>query len=202
MKISTPLHLPLMVALLASVLALSACKDTADKPGGTAELPARTTPVSLEAIAAEARGFSFGAPMSARTVYVFFDPQCPHCAVLWNQAKPLKAQARFIWIPVSLLNGSSGPQGAALLAAADPVAAMDAHEASMSRKGGGIAATGDLDALKKAVETNTKLLDKYQFNSVPTIVARHATTGALVVKEGALPTAELAAALGLQAPGN
>lgn len=202
MKNSTSLRLPLIAALLASVMALSACKDAADKPGGTAELPARTTPVSLEAIAADARGFTVGAAMSARTVYVFFDPQCPHCTLLWEQAKPLKAQAKFIWIPVGLLNASSGPQGAAIMAAADPVAAMDAHEASMKRKGGGISVSGDLDALKKAVETNTKLLDKYQFNSVPTIVARHATTGALVVKEGALPTAQLAEALGLQVPGS
>jgi thiol:disulfide interchange protein DsbG len=201
MKTSNLSNLPLMAALLASVLCLSACKDVADKPAGTAELPARTTPVSIETIAADARGFTVGAPMSARTVYVFFDPQCPHCATLWKEAKPLKAQAKFIWIPVGLLNGSSTPQGAALLAAADPVAAMDAHEASMSNKGGGITATGDLDALKKAVETNTKLMDKYQFNSVPTIIAKHAVTGARVGKEGALPTAELAAALGLQAPG-
>ena len=30
--------------------------------------------------------------------YVFFDPQCPHCAVLWKSARPLKSQARFVWI--------------------------------------------------------------------------------------------------------
>ena len=51
---------------------------------------AATVPVSLAAIEAEARGFTVGSPMSARTVYVFFDPQCPHCAALWEAAKPLK----------------------------------------------------------------------------------------------------------------
>lgn len=190
-------RLTLAATLLACLFALSACKDKVDKPGGTAELPARTTPVSVEAIASEARGFTVGAQMSARTIYVFFDPQCPHCAVLWNEAKPLKSQAKFIWIPVGLLNASSAPQGAAILAAADPVAAMDAHEASMRSKSGGISATGDLDTLKKAVELNTKLLDRYQFSSVPTIIGKNAITGDLVIKEGALPTAQLADAFGL-----
>ncbi|MES2976138.1 MAG: thioredoxin fold domain-containing protein [Pseudomonadota bacterium] len=190
----------LAAALLSSVLALAACKDGADKPAGSVPAAARTTPVSIAEIAAEARGFTAGQPMSARTVYVFFDPQCPHCAILWNSAKPLKSQAKFVWIPVGLLNGSSAPQGAALLASTDPVAAMDAHERSMSEKGGGISATGDLDAMKAAVVANTKLLDRYQFNSVPTIVANNAITGALVVKEGALPTDQLAELLGLQVP--
>jgi thiol:disulfide interchange protein DsbG len=35
---------------------------------------------------------------------------------------------------------------------------------------------------------------------VPSIVAKHAQTGAVVVHEGALPTADLAGLLGLSAP--
>ncbi len=194
----------LLTALLSSVLLLAGCKKGADKPEGnvTPSATASTSGVSTDAIAKEARGFTVGSPMSARTVYVFFDPQCPHCAVLWDEAKPLKSQAKFVWIPVGLLNGNSTSQGAALLAASDPAAAMDAHEASMKAKQGGILATGDLDTQKAAITANTKLMDKFQFNSVPTIVANHASTGVLVVREGALPTAQLAEALGLKAPGN
>ncbi|MBI2771504.1 MAG: thioredoxin fold domain-containing protein [Burkholderiales bacterium] len=179
----------------ACLLGLAACKDSA------APASAETaTPVSTAAIAAEAKGFAVGATMSARTVYVFFDPQCPHCAALWVAAKPLKSQARFIWIPVGLLNASSTTQGAALLAAADPVAAMDRHEESMRTQQGGIKAEGDLTAQKAAVAANTHLLNKFGFASVPTIVGTHAQSGALVKQEGAMPTAALAALLGLQAP--
>ena len=78
-----------------------------------------------------AKGFTVGSEMTVRRVFVFFDPQCPHCAELWQAAKPLKSQARFVWIPVGVMNEASTAQGAALLAAPDPVAAMDAHEASM-----------------------------------------------------------------------
>lgn len=189
----------LTAALLASALALSACKD-APGPAGSATGQAAATPVSVAAIAAEAKGFSVGPAMSARTVYVFFDPQCPHCATLWQAAKPLKNQARFIWIPVGLINATSTAQGAALLAAADPVATMDQHETSLLARQGGISAMGDLDAQKAVVAANTQLMTRFGFASVPTIVGTHAQTGALVTQEGAVPTAELARLLGLPLP--
>lgn len=186
----------LITALLGA--SLVACKD-APAPSST---PASSSAqaVSVEAIAAEAKGFTVGSEMSVRRVYVFFDPQCPHCAALWKAAKPLKSQARFIWIPVGLLNANSSIQGAAILASADPIAAMDQHEASMSAKQGGITATGDIEAQKAQVAANTALMNRYSFSSVPVVVAKHAVSGELVVREGSMPTAALATALGLQVP--
>ena len=182
--------------LIAATLALAGCNDA---PSG-APAKAGSMPVSIAAIATEAKGFTVGTPMSARTVYVFFDAQCPHCAVLWQAAKPLKSQAKFVWIPVGLINPSSTAQGATLLAAKDPAALMDEHETSMLDKRGGISAGSDIDAQKAAVAKNTELMTRFGFASVPSIVATHAQSGALVSREGGLPTAELAAFLGLQAP--
>lgn len=192
-------RLPRRSLLLATLSAgvLAACKE-APAPGGGGKEAA--VPVSVAAVAAEAKGFTVGSEMSVRRVFVFFDPQCPHCAALWQAAKPLKAQARFIWVPVGLINPTSTAQGAALLAAADPVAAMDTHEASLLAKQGGISAQGDLDAQRATVAANTKLFNRFGLASVPTVVANHAQTGALVVQEGSMPTAQLAAVLGLQPP--
>ncbi len=189
--------LHLAAAALAACLALAACKES---PDSSKAAVAAKEPVSTAALEAEAKGFVVGAPMSVRTVYVFFDPQCPHCAALWETAKPLKSQAKFVWIPVALIGKTSEGQGAAILAAKDPVAAMDEHEASMSAKRGGISAMGDLDTQRAQVVKNTQLMNRFGFESVPSIVARHAQTGALVTHEGSLPTAELAAFLGLQPP--
>ena len=184
------------LVLAAGILALAGCKQAPD--GAAADKSA--TPISMAAIAAEAKGFSVGSSVSARTVYVFFDAQCPHCGELWEAAKPLKSQARFVWIPVGLLNPSSTSQGAALLAANDPVAAMDAHEASLLARQGGMTATGESDALKAAIGKNTELFSRFGFTSIPAIVALNAQSGALVTQEGAMPTAALAALLGLQLP--
>lgn len=186
----------LSAALLAASLLVTGCSDSSSN----AASKTAATPVSIETIAAEAKGFTVGSAMSARTVYVFFDAQCSHCSALWYSAKPLKPQARFVWIPVGILNGASTSQGATILAANDPVAAMDAHEASMLSKSGGISATGNTDAQKEAVKKNTELMNRFGFASIPTVVAINAKTGALVKQEGAMPTAELANFLGLQVP--
>ncbi len=185
----------LLIALMGA--SLVACKDAAAPKSQPA---AQAQAVSVEAIATQAKGFSVGSEMSVRRVFVFFDPQCPHCAALWNAAKPLKSQARFIWVPVGLINATSVAQGAAILAAADPVAAMDQHEASITAKQGGITAQGDLEAQKALVNANTALMNSFRFAGVPVVVAKHAVTGELVVREGSMPTDTLAAVLGLKVP--
>jgi thiol:disulfide interchange protein DsbG len=195
----------LPAALLASLLALIGCGDkeaTPAAPAKGATAAGKTEAVSIPAIATQAKGFTVGSSMSVRTVYVFFDAQCPHCAQLWEAARPLKSQARFVWIPVGILNAQSTTQGAALLASPDPSTAMDFHEASIKERKGGIVPNGNIEAQRADVASNTKLMDRFQFGSVPTIVAKHAVTGDLVVKEGSMPTAALANALGLQVPGS
>jgi thiol:disulfide interchange protein DsbG len=191
--------IPLMVALLAA-LALAGCgkENTPASPS----TPAAAAPqaVSIEAIESDAQGFMVGSPMSARSVYVFFDAQCPHCGQLWYSAKPLKSQAKFVWLPIRLLNDSSATQAAAILASKDPVAAMDEHETSMMDHKGGIKAEGDVAAQLAVVKKNTELFNKFGFNSVPAIVTRNAQGGAVVTHEGALPTPDLAAFIGVQAP--
>lgn len=183
-----------------SLLLLAGCNKTPGTAGADGAAKAASQPVSIAAIAAEAKGFTVGAPMSSHTVYVFFDAQCPHCAELWDAAKPLKPQAKFVWIPVGLLNPTSTEQGAALLASKDPATAMDEHESSMRAHQGGIKANGNIDAQKAEVKKNTGLMTRFGFDSIPTIVAANAQTGALVTQEGASGTAALATLLGLQIP--
>jgi len=187
----------LVATLMALCFLLPGCQDPS-APGAAGAAKSAAAPVSIAAIAAEATGFSVGSSVSARTVYVFFDAQCPHCSELWRNAKPLKSQARFVWIPVGLLNAASTAQGATLLASKDAVALMDEHEASMLNKRGGISGGSDIDVQKDQVAKNTQLLNRFGFASIPTIVVTHAETGALVTKEGSLSTAALASLLGFQ----
>lgn len=184
---------------IAALLTLVGC-DKAPGNSGADAAKAASTPVSIAAINVEAKGFNVGAPMSARTVYVFFDSQCPHCTELWEAAKPLNNKAKFVWIPVGLINPSSTAQGATLLAASDPAAAMEVHETSMRARQGGISAGGNIEAQKAIVTKNTELMTRFGFGSVPTLVAKHALTGELVTQEGASSTAALAKFLGLEVP--
>ncbi len=188
----------LSAALIAAAL-LVGCSDAPGTPGAPGKGSSSTgqRAVSTAAIAAEATGFTVGQAMAARTVYVFFDAQCPHCSELWRNAKPLNSKVKFVWIPVGLMNASSTAQGATLLAAADPALAMDEHEASMTAKRGGIGAGSATDVHKAAIAKNTALLNQFGFTSIPTIVSTHAQTGAVVTNQGSMTTAALSGLLGL-----
>lgn len=185
---------PLFTAL---ALALSACS-----PQGSTEKTASARPAPpYEAVAAQGKGFTVGAMMSANTVYVMFDPQCPHCGHLWEAALPLHGKVKFVWIPVAFINAKSAPQGAALLSAANPAELMAAHEKSILAGSGGIAASASPPAeLEQAIKKNTALLNSLGAESVPYIVAKNPRSGESITNTGSLTTAALVNFLGLGQP--
>lgn len=139
------------------------------------------------------QGFAVGALMSANAVYVFFDPQCPHCGHLWQASLPLHKKVKFVWIPVAWINASSLSQGAALLTSANPLALMSEHETSLLAGRGGIAASSSVSSeVEQTIKTNTKLLGSFGAESVPFVVFKNATTGQTISRDGAMTTAALA----------
>ena len=174
--------------------------DAPAKPAAAPPLAAKPVQ-SYEAVAAQGKGFSVGAMMSAHPVYVLFDPQCPHCGQLWEAALPLHSKAKFVWIPVSILNGKSARQGAALLSAGNPAEAMAAHEKSIIAGTGGMSTPASvLPDMEAAIQKNTALFSSLRLESVPYILARNVNTGVVVTNSGAMTTSELAAFLGIAAP--
>jgi len=193
MKLSS-LAFPIVAAL---AIALAGCspQDSVDKS------PAARPAQPYEAVAAQGKGFTVGAMMSANTVYVLFDPQCPHCGRLWEASVPLHNKVKFVWIPISFGNPKSGPQGAALLAAANPAALMTEHEKSLLSGAGGISASSSVPSeLEQAIKKNTQLLNSLGVESVPHILAKNLRTGQVVTNTGALDTPALAEFLGLSQP--
>lgn len=154
--------------------------------------------VSLETVSTQAKGFAVGSLMSANTVYVFFDAQCPHCGHLWEASAGLHRKVKFVWIPVGMISATSRAQGAALLTAADPGALMTEHEASLLAGKGGISASASIaPEIEKAIKNNTQLLNSFGAEAVPFIVAKNQKSGQTVSRDGALTTAALAEFLGL-----
>lgn len=187
------------LALALLPLALAACGEPAGVEAAkvaVAGIP-RSQPVTIEALKQHTKGFEVGAPMSARRVYVFFDPQCPHCARLWQDSKQLHDQVRFTWIPVSIMRPVGMQQGATLLHATDPVGAMNLHEAALTAGRGGIAGASNDPAELAEIQRNTAVFESFGATSVPFVVGEHARTGARVTIPGALPAAALAQQLGL-----
>ena len=187
----------LLAWLVAACLALAACSQQDDTSAKNA--PKRSP--SVEIVAAEAKGFTVGAMMNANAVYVFFDAQCPHCAHLWEASVPLHKKAKFVWIPVGLINASSSSQGAALLSAADPGQSMAEHEKSMLAGQGGLSASSSVDpTMADAIKSNTRLFNNLGLESVPFVVARNPRSGLTVTRGGSMATGALAELIGVDAP--
>lgn len=190
------LVLPLAIALSTTLYGCTQ-QDVATKTAATTASPTQ----AYADVAAKTKGFAVGALMSANTVYVLFDPQCPHCGHLWQQSQPLLKKVKFVWIPVSFINAKSAPQGAALLTASNPAELMTAHEESILAGTGGIAASASIPAeVESAIKSNTQLLNSLGVESVPYIIAKQAQTGQVITNTGALETAALSKFLGVEAP--
>lgn len=162
--------------------------------------PAAAPPAATDAyvMASGGSGFSTGPMMSAHTVYVFFDTTCPHCAHLWQTVQGMGSDIKVVWMPIGLLRPQSAPQGATILAAADPKAAMATNEASVLASGKGIEVPGSLDdAVLDKVKANTELFRKFNADSVPLIVFRNAKTGQVGQHAGAVDAAKLRELAGL-----
>jgi thiol:disulfide interchange protein DsbG len=184
-----------IVAACALVLTGCSQQDAPAKPTAVA------TAQSYDAVVAQGKGFTVGAMMSANAVYVLFDPQCPHCGHLWEASKPLLKKVKFIWVPVSIINGNSAPQGAALLSTANPMELMSTHETSILAGTGGLpTAAGASPEVELAIKKNTLLFNSMGVESVPYIVAKNARTGQVITNNGALSTAALADFLGIEHP--
>ncbi len=178
------------------VAILSGCGGGSDASSTVPAVQAQPSP--YEIISKESKGFVIGSTTSTDAVYIMFDPQCPHCASLWQASLPLQNKVKFVWVPVAFLNAKSKPQGAAILGASNPLVAMTLHEDSYQAGTGGIALPPSVSReLDTAITKNTDLMDKVGTSSVPYIVAKHAKTGAVVTKVGALSTSSLAEFLGV-----
>ncbi len=197
-----------IAVLLAGMLAatLAGCSKSAPpppppaskpQPAAAKSAPAKMSPAQAYRAAAGGAGIGVGQLMAKDVVYVFFDPQCPHCAALWQAARPVLGEMRMVWIPVAFLNSLSAPQGAELLAA-DSQAAVDAHETKVTNGDYGSMPAKVPPELIAKVKANTKLWLSLGGDSVPYILYRNARTGEDGVISGELPTAELKKHLGLK----
>jgi thiol:disulfide interchange protein DsbG len=198
---------------LSALAALGACSknEAASPPAAAASAVAAAPPApppakELSAADAEkayqtatsASGFGVGPVVAANQVLVFFDPQCPHCAALWNASQPLLHKLKMVWLPVGFLRPVSTPQGALLLSAKDPGAAMTEHEALLLERKGGMTVPEGVDpALLAKVKSNTELLQKLGADSVPFILYRNAKTGVYGSHSGAVSTEQLAEMAGV-----
>ncbi|MEK6420329.1 MAG: thioredoxin fold domain-containing protein [Burkholderia gladioli] len=113
------------------------------------------------------------------TVYVFMDPNCIYCHLMWRALRPYEAQGLQVhWIPLAFLKPDSTGKAAALLQAKDGAALLNTLETRYSEKdeSGGIPPLPVVPAdLKAKLDANGKMFGDLGFNGTPTTIYRDKT---------------------------
>ncbi|MGH8161591.1 MAG: thiol:disulfide interchange protein DsbG [Gammaproteobacteria bacterium] len=125
-----------------------------------------------------------GAKHPRRIVYVFLDPNCPYCWMLWKAVqKYYKQGVQARYVPVAILGGSSLGKAAAILAAKDPRKALRKNESGFAHHSGAITPLKKIpDKLKDEIGRNNALFLRFGFNGTPAMVWKNS--------EGAVKTAD------------
>lgn len=199
-KLPRPLVIFILLAIVATFIlgALAPAVGPA-APNGTNQGPVAAANLEVNSATAYSlvskmtTGVTVGSTTAEKTIYVVFDPKCPHCGHLWRNTKELHQDYRFVWIPVAFLSRASLAEGAALLEGGETV--MDGHEAAVADGKPSTLRRPGQDALDK-VTTNTKTVGRIKVEGVP-ILFHKTADGQYKVASGGLSAAEVKALLSL-----
>ncbi|MGE5320400.1 MAG: thioredoxin fold domain-containing protein [Hyphomicrobiaceae bacterium] len=115
-----------------------------------------------------------------RLLYIFFDPNCPYCHGLYQNLRAWvgKDGLQIRWVPVGILTPTSEAKAAAILQAANPMAALHQDEddfgfADYGDSGGGIAPAMQINAkTRQALAVNLSLMEAQHIYGVPVVLFR------------------------------
>ncbi|MDR3099104.1 MAG: thioredoxin fold domain-containing protein [Paraburkholderia sp.] len=108
------------------------------------------------------------------TLYVFMDPNCIFCHLVWKALQPYEAAGLQVhWIPMGFLKPDSAGKAAALLQSANRAALLRELEMHYSEKdeSGGIAPLASIaPATQAQLDSNMKLFQALGFQGTPTLI--------------------------------
>lgn len=128
-----------------------------------------------------------------RAVYIFFDPNCPACQLLYRNLRtliePHGLQVR--WVPVAIVNATSLGKAAAILEASDPLAALRENEEQYSGEAyvGGIEERIPSGETERRLHANERLLNKLDIPVVPTMLFADKDRRAVLIQGALSPLA-------------
>jgi thiol:disulfide interchange protein DsbG len=156
--------------IAAGALGMAASAMAADSPE-PAWLPA-TAAAGFQSATAIVEGAS-GSNVKS-TLYVFMDPNCIYCHLVWKALQPYEAAGLQVhWIPMGFLKADSEGKAAALLEAKDGAALLKELETHYSEKdeSGGIAPLAHVPPADHAkLNNNIKLFQDLGFDGTPTLI--------------------------------
>jgi thiol:disulfide interchange protein DsbG len=176
------------VGLCLGILSIAGCSPNSDSTSAVIPTELVRTPAEqYAALQKGAKGISFGPKFSDYTVYVMFDPQCLHCARLWEESKVLTDNVKFVWVPVNFFDGNSKGRSALLLSSTSPREDMDRVMNQVLARTGVTTTQESIEPyLEASIQSNTNLINRFHILAVPYVVARNQTTSEYVARQGGM----------------
>jgi thiol:disulfide interchange protein DsbG len=198
-RLRTVIGTALLIAVCVGTQLIAGCSPKEDSSTGVVPTKLVRTPAEqYAALASGAKGISIGPKVSDYTVFVMFDPQCLHCARLWEESKSLTGTIKFIWVPVNFFEGNSKAQSALLLSSTSPMEDMDRVMSSVLKRSASTAAQEVVPPnLEASIKSNTDLINRFRALAVPYVVARNQTTSDYVARQGGMSREMLKKFLGV-----
>ncbi len=125
------------------------------------------------------------------TVYVFADPMCVFCNMLYRELLPYeKVGLQVRYVLVGILKQDSAGKAAAIYQSANPVAALNQHEMTVDalKEVGGIPPVTARPEIALAIKANTEMMGKFGFTGTPGIVFKDASGKLTTVNGFARPS--------------
>jgi thiol:disulfide interchange protein DsbG len=128
-----------------------------------------------------------------RIVYLFFDPNCPSCALLYRNLRPViePHDLQIRWVPVAVVNATSLGKAAAILQAKDPLAALRHNEERYHGESysGGIDEDIPTTETEQKLRANERLFNRLDIPVVPTMLFEDRDRRTVIIQGALSPLA-------------
>ncbi len=129
----------------------------------------------------------------SRVVYIFIDANCPSCALLYRNLRPLvePLDLQIRWVMVAVVGPTSLGKAAAILQAPDPLIALRQNEEQYRGEtySGGIEEDIPTTETEKKVRANERLFNRLDIPVVPTMLFEDRSWHAVIIQGALSPVA-------------
>lgn len=148
------------------------------------EVPQKDYSSVLDNVVAGDTVLTEGNADAEKELWVFFDPNCPHCHTIWQTTRSFidSGELKVNWLPIAFLSNTSAGKVAKFWQADDQVAVFNESEAQFNQGGSTPLRSSEITReTREMLETNLNYLSDFGSNGTPTVVYKNKSGGVGVI---------------------
>lgn len=148
------------------------------------EVPVKDYSNVLEKVVSDDTILTEGDEDAEKELWVFFDPNCPHCHTIWETTRGFidSGELKVNWMPVAFLSNTSAGKVARFWQAEDQIATFNESEAKFDQGGAEPLNSDEITSeTREMLEKNLDYMRDFGSNGTPTVVYKTETGGAGVI---------------------